>query len=30
MQIAKVLMLAYASGVHDPKAMKQVALHVVL
>jgi hypothetical protein len=30
MQIARVLMLAYASGVHDPKAMKQIALQVAV
>jgi hypothetical protein len=28
MQIAKALMLAYATGVHDPEAMKQIALQV--
>ena len=30
MQIAKALMLAYATGVHDPEAMKQIALQVAL
>ena len=29
LRIAKILMLAYASSVHDPKAMMQIALQVV-